>query len=98
MPIYEITCDLESTVNLTSGVTYWFAITQYYELDYRFYSCVVYPPTLIGNESWLNDGDEFPVWETGFTQFGYVADMYFELHGALLALDNSTWGNIKSEF
>ena len=99
LPIYEMTCDLESTVNLTAGVTYWFAVTQYYEDDYRFYSCVNYAPVVIGNESWLNDGDEYPVWETGSSMFeGHEADMYFELHGTLLALDNSTWGNIKSEF
>lgn len=98
MPIYELTCTLSSSVNLTAGVRYWLVVTQLYAADdYRFYSCVTYLTPIIFTQTWLNDGG-IP-WETGLSQFGHEADMFFDLYGVPSgALDNSTWGNIKSVF
>lgn len=95
LPIYELTCTLSSPVNLTGG-RYWLVVTQYYEDDdYRFYSCTHYV-TIILEESWANNGE--PPWETGESLWGDQANMFFDLYGTPLALDNSTWGNIKSVF
>ncbi len=97
IPIYELTCDFPSTANLTGGQRYWLVVTQYYEDNYKFYSCVTEATPIIYTQVWMNNGA--PPWETGYDLFGYEADMFFELHGTPeSALENSTWGNIKSVF
>ena len=98
IPIYALYCILPSTANLTAGQRYWLVVTQFYEDNYRFYSVVTEATPIIFTQSWLNDGAEDPVWETGYDTFGYEADMFFELWDTIGALDNSTWGNIKSIF
>ncbi len=99
LPIYELTCTLSSPVDLTAGVRYWLVATQYYaDDDFRFYSCVTSLTPIIFVESYLNSGEP-PPWETGFSLFGYEADMFFDLYGTPSgALDNSTWGNSQSVF
>ncbi len=93
--IYETTCDIAAVdvhPELTGGIHYWFE-TQADVTDNCF--------MLVGTWSvlsfvWYNDGSG--VWVRSDDQFGENTDAFFDLYWWWLALESTTWADIKTLF
>lgn len=96
---WQVDCAFATPLSLTAGDRYWFMITCHDDTVYDYMVLRDFDAGLgFGSMAWSYDGATWWRGDDSTHSFGSRRDMFFDIYGVFVALQNETWGSIKAIF